>query len=232
MAAGESPPRPAGQRSPPGHGGPVLDRPGILPASWAAAVTAGVALTVILLVLLLGRVGADVPRALAVSAAVVAGGMTGARLWYVRLQRGEVAGLWAWGLCLQGTIAGGALAAVPALLLAGIAVGTFSDATAPGLFYAMAVGRAASTPGAAPAAPTASRFGIWSSDGRVGIRHTPAQHFEALVSVLLGTGALLAFLALGRAAGGTVFAGKLCEARPSPIRKVSGNRLKPNLLSS
>jgi len=52
------------------------------------------------------------------------------------------------------------------------------------------------------------------------------------VSVLLGTGALLASLALGRAAGGTVFAGTLCEARPSPIRKVSGNRLKPDLLSS
>jgi prolipoprotein diacylglyceryltransferase len=100
-----------------------------------------VALAVILLVLLLSRVGADVPRALAVSAAVVAGGMTAARLWYVTLQRGEVAGLWARGLCIQGTIAGGALVAVPALLLAGIAVGTFFDATAPGLFYAMAVGR-------------------------------------------------------------------------------------------
>jgi signal transduction histidine kinase len=29
-----------------------------------------------------------------------------------------------------------------------------------------------------------------------------------------------------------LFAGTLCEARPSPIRKVSGNRLKPDLLSS
>lgn len=77
-----------------------------------------------------------------------------------------------------------------------------------------------------------SRFGIWSFDGRAGIRHIPAQQLEALVSVLLRTGALLAFLALGRATGGAVFAGTPCEARPSPIRKVSGNRLKPNLLSS
>ena len=57
--------------------------------------------------------------------------------------------------------------------------------------------------------PTASRFGIWSSDGRVGVRRIPAQQLEALVSVLLGTGALLAFLALGRTAGGAVFAGTL-----------------------
>jgi hypothetical protein len=111
--------------------------------------------------------------------------------------------------------------------------GRSSTGPPPGLFHAVAVGKQGCfLAGCCTGCPDRVRFGIWSSDGRVGVRRIPAQQLEALVSVLLATGALLAFLALGRAAGGLVFAGTLCEARPSPIRKVSGNRLKPDLLNS
>lgn len=57
------------------------------------------------------------------------------------LQRDKTEGLAVRGLCIQGTVAGGALAAVPGLLLTGNPAGTFFDAATPGLFSAMAVGR-------------------------------------------------------------------------------------------
>jgi phosphatidylglycerol:prolipoprotein diacylglycerol transferase len=184
--------------------------PGIVAGSWSAAVTAGVGLALWLLTVLLGRVHVGAGRALAVSAAVVLAGIIGARAWYVMLQRGKTEGLAVRGLCIQGTVAGGALAAVPALLIAGIPVGTFFDAATPGLFFAMAVGRQGCfLTGCCGGRPTASRFGIWSSDGRVGARRLPTQQLEALACLLIGAAALAAFWHVGRAAGGAVFAGAM-----------------------
>jgi phosphatidylglycerol:prolipoprotein diacylglycerol transferase len=157
---------------------------------------------------LLGRVQIGAGRALAVSAAVVLAGIIGARAWYVMLQRGKTEGLAVRGRCIQGTVAGGALAAVPALMIASIPVGTFFDAATPGLFFAMAAGRQGCfLTGCCGGRLTASRFGIWSSDGRIGVRRLPAQQLEALACLLIAATALAAFLETGRAAGGAVFAG-------------------------
>jgi len=163
-----------------------------------------------LLVVLLGRVHIGTGPALAVSAAVILAGIIGARAWYVMLQRGKTEGPAFRGLCIQGTVAGGALAAVPGLLIAGIPVGTFFDAATPGLFFAMAIGRQGCfLTGCCVGRPTASRLGIWSSDGRIGARRLPAQQLEALACLLIGAGALAAFLGSGRAAGGAIFAGAM-----------------------
>ncbi len=219
-----------------GPGTPVSTRlgafatgPGIVAASWSATVAAGVGLALWLLTVLLGRVHVGTGRALAVSAAVVLAGIIGARAWYVMLQRGKTEGLAFRGLCIQGTVAGGALAAVPALLIAGIPVGTFFDAAAPGLFFAMAAGRQGCfLTGCCGGRPTASRFGIWASDGRIGARRLPAQQLEGLACLLIGAAALIAFLHVGRAAGGAIFAGAmaayilarqgLLALRPEPRR--------------
>lgn len=184
--------------------------PGIITASWSATVAAGVALALGLLTILLSRVHIALGPTLAVSAVVCLAGVAGARGWYIMLQRGKTEGLAVRGLCIQGTVAGGALAAVPALLIAGIPVGTFFDAAAPGLFFAMAIGRQGCfLTGCCVGRPTASRFGIWSSDGRIGARRRPAQQLEALACLLIGAAALAAFLKFGRPAGGAVFAGAM-----------------------
>lgn len=190
--------------------GAFATAPGIVPAFWPAMTAAGVALALGLLLVLLGRVHIGAGRVLAVSAAVIAAGIIGSRLWYVMLQRGKAGGLVVRGLCIQGTVAGGALAAVPGLLIAGIPVGTFFDAAAPGLFFAMAIGRQGCfLAGCCTGRTTASRWGIWSSDGRIGARRLPAQQLEALACVLIGGAALAAFLQYGRAPGGAVFAGAM-----------------------
>lgn len=209
---------PKGNPVPPsGSGTPARTRmaafataPGIITGSWAGFVAAGVAAALAALVVLLARVHAGAGSVLAVALAVSLAGAAGARGWYVMLQRGKVSGLPTRGLCIQGFIAGAALAGIPALLLAGIPAGTFFDAAAPGMFLAMAIGRQGCFfTGCCAGRPTASRWGIWSSDGRIGARRLPAQQLESLVCLLIGVAALAAFLRFGRSAGGTVFIGAI-----------------------
>jgi phosphatidylglycerol:prolipoprotein diacylglycerol transferase len=137
-------------------------------------------------------------------------GAAGARGWYVMLERGKVSGLPVRGLCIQGFLAGAVLAGIPGLLLARIPAGTFFDAAAPGVFLAMAIGRQGCFfTGCCAGRPSRSRWGIWSSDGRIGARRLPAQQLESLACLLLAIAALAAFLRFGSAAGGAVFAGSL-----------------------
>ncbi len=56
--------------------------------------------------------------------------------------------------------------------------------------------------------PTASRWGVWSSDQRVGARRIPTQLLESLLALSLGLGVLIAVLDHGPA-GGVYFVGGL-----------------------
>lgn len=184
--------------------------PGIIPGAWAGLVLSGLVVALAVLAALLARVQVSAGGALGVGLAASVVGLAGARGWYVMLQRGKVSGLPTQGLCIQGFVAGAVLAGVPGLLLAGIPVGTFFDAAAPGLFFAMAIGRQGCfLAGCCAGRVTGSRLGIWSSDGNIGARRLPAQHLELLASLLIGAAALAAFLQFGRSAGGSVFAGAL-----------------------
>jgi phosphatidylglycerol:prolipoprotein diacylglycerol transferase len=182
--------------------------PAAVPARTACTSARPVALAV--LVVLLGRVGVGAGGPLAVALAASLAGAAGARGWYVMLERGKVSGLPVRGLCIQGFLAGAVLAGIPGLLLARIPAGTFFDAAAPGVFLAMAIGRQGCFfTGCCAGRPSRSRWGIWSSDGRIGARRLPAQQLESLACLLLAIAALAAFLRFGSAAGGAVFAGSL-----------------------
>jgi phosphatidylglycerol---prolipoprotein diacylglyceryl transferase len=162
------------------------------------------------LVALLARVGVDAGGALVVALTASLAGAAGARGWYVMLHRGQVSGLPTRGLCIQGFVAGSMIAGIPGLLLAGIPVGTYFDAAAPGVFLAMAIGRQGCFfTGCCAGRLTGSRWGVWSSDGRIGGRRIPAQQLEAVVCLLIGVAALAAFLRSGLSAGGTVFIGAM-----------------------
>ncbi len=183
--------------------------PGIITGSWAGMVAAGLAVALPVLVTLLARVGVG-GSVLVVALAASLAGAAGARGWYVMLQRGKVSGLPTRGLCIQGFIAGAVVAGIPGLLLAGIPAGTFFDAAAPGVFFAMAIGRQGCfLTGCCAGRPTASRWGIWSSDGRIGARRIPAQQLESLACLLIGAAALAAFLRFGPSTGGAVFIGAM-----------------------
>src|SRR6266487_2618710 len=150
---------------------PFAHVPGILPGIWGAMVT---------------LVGIVV-------------GIIGAKVWYIVLKRRErLMNGW----CIQGFIASAPVAAVIMLVGLHISIGVFLDVTAPGLLVAMAVGRVGCFfAGCCGGPPTASSFGVWSSDQRVGARRIPTQLLESLLALSLGLGVLVAVLGHGPANG-------------------------------
>lgn len=184
--------------------------PGLIPASWLPLVTIGVIVALAVQAALAGRAHLSAAAALAVSLAAIAGGGAGARVWFVALNRGKVEGIPTQGLCIQGFITGAIVILVPGVALAGLPAGAFLDLSAPGLFFAMAIGRQGCfLHGCCAGRVTASRWGIWASDGRLGARRAPTQQLEALACLLIGLTALLLVLHSPRPAAGTVFTGAL-----------------------
>jgi len=91
-------------------------------------------------------------------------------------------------------------------LLLGLPPGPVLDVTAPGLLLGMMVGRFGCLLGGCCAGrPTSSRWGVWSSDRRLGVRRIPVQLLESLLSGTVGALALAGVLRVGTSAGGLVF---------------------------
>lgn len=136
-------------------------------------------------------------------------GVLGAKAYYLATHRGQSTGLLTVGMSVQGFV----LASIGTLALGSLAtgtpVGTVLDVTTPGLLFGMAIGRLGCWLGGCCAGrPTASRWGLWSSDRRLGVRRIPVQLVESTVAGLLGVTALL-LVVLVRPVGGAVFVGGL-----------------------
>jgi phosphatidylglycerol:prolipoprotein diacylglycerol transferase len=141
-----------------------------------------------------------------VSLVAIAVGIVGAKVWYIVLYRGEHR-LEGW--CIQGFITGATLTAAILLVVLDVSAGVFLDVTAPALLVAMAVGRVGCFfAGCCGGPPTASRWGVWSSDQRVGARRIPTQLLESALALSLGLGVLGAVVGHGTA-GGAYFVGGL-----------------------
>jgi phosphatidylglycerol---prolipoprotein diacylglyceryl transferase len=94
------------------------------------------------------------------------------------------------------------LTAAILLVVLDVPVGAFLDAAAPSLLVAMAVGRVGCFfAGCCGGPPTASRWGVWSSDQRVGARRIPTQLLESVLVGILGLLVLVAVLGHGPAGG-------------------------------
>lgn len=181
--------------------------PGTFPGAWWAFVGPGVMVGLVMQSVLVSRAHVDVRAALVVSLVASLAGMVGSKVWFIAQNR-TFRGLITEGLCIQGFVAGVVVTAAVALPLAHIAVGTFLDATAPGLFFGMAVGRwGCFFTGCCAGRPTASRWGIWSSDRRVGARRIPTQLLESLLCLGIASVALIVVLLLTPAVSGAVFVG-------------------------
>jgi phosphatidylglycerol:prolipoprotein diacylglycerol transferase len=180
--------------------------PGILPGIWAIMVTLGmlVALATQTFVISLGHLKAG--PAWQVTLVAIAAGILGAKLWCLLLHRHahEIEHRMD-GWCIQGFIVGASLTAVLVMALLSAPIGFFLDATASGLLFGMAIGRIGCFfAGCCGGQPTVARWGIWSSDQRVGVRRIPTQLIESALAFGLGLAALVEVLSHG-AAGGAFF---------------------------
>ena len=184
---------------------PFVRVPGILPGAWGILALLGILVALIFQTLviaqkhlLLGSVGT-------VSLVSISVGIISAKTWYVVSYRRErlIAG---W--CIQGFITGAILTATILLVLLKVPVGTFLDVTVPGLLIAMAVGRVGCFfAGCCGGRPTASHWGVWASDQRVGVRRTPTQLLELTLALILGVTTLLVVLSHGPANGAVFVVG-------------------------
>ena len=180
--------------------------PGVRLGAWPALVGTGTVLALVVQSLLGQRLGLPLQRLLPLSLMACLLGLLGAKTYYLATHPEERWSFLTPGMSVQGFV----LVAVATLsggsLLLGLPPGPVLDTTAPGLLLGMMVGRFGCLLGGCCAGrPTNSRWGVWSSDRRVGVRRVPVQLLESSLAGALGALALWAVLLSGTGAGGLVF---------------------------
>lgn len=112
----------------------------------------------------------------------------------------------------QGLLLGGFATLGVAAVLTGTSVGLLLDASAPGVLLAMAIGGPGCFLGGCCAGrPTRSRWALWSSDRRIGVRRIPVQLLEAGIALGIGLASLVLFLAVPLPLPGALFVGTLAS---------------------
>ncbi|MCO4254474.1 prolipoprotein diacylglyceryl transferase [Pseudarthrobacter cellobiosi] len=184
--------------------------PGVHLSSWPLLVALGAVLAVVLQAMFLTAQGIDPAGPVWLTVLANAVGGVGARLWSLALNRQPLSSFLKTGACIQGFLAGALATIIIGALVFGWPVGRILDATAAGLFFGMAVGRPGCFfTGCCYGRPTASRWGLWSSDRRTARRRHPVQLYEAFLSLLIGLGTLPFMLAAPPRIPGLVFVGSV-----------------------
>ena len=176
--------------------------PGIVRFAYATLVGLGVLVGLGLEALLLNHGHYSLFRPMLFSVIAIVAGVIGGKSWYVAVHRGKKFDGW----CIQGFVAGAAVVVAAAALAGpGIPAGAYLAAAAPALLIGMAIGRPGCFwAGCCTGRPIAARWGIWSSDRRLGCRRAPAQLLEALSALISGGAVLVVVLVDGLARSGPV----------------------------
>ena len=176
--------------------------PGIIRYAYAPLCVLGVLVGLILEALLLSHAHYPLLRPVGFSVAAVAAGVAGGKAWY-----GAVHQWRKWdGWCIQGFVAGAAIVVgLVAVVGPGLPPAAFLAAATPALLIGMGIGRhACFFAGCCTGRPTSWRWGIWSSDRRLGCRRMPVQLYEAWTALAIGLASLATVLAHGLARSGPV----------------------------
>jgi phosphatidylglycerol:prolipoprotein diacylglycerol transferase len=165
---------------------PLARIPAVVPGSWPILGSLGVIAALLLQATVLGHESISQGPALAASALGLGVGLIGAKVWYALLHPGQrrqaILGGWA----VDGFLVVAFPVVAGVLMMSGMPVGTVLDAAAPGLFLAVAIGRVGCfLTGCCAGRLTQSRWGVWSSDRRIGGRRIPAQLVESLAGLVL-----------------------------------------------
>jgi len=179
---------------------PLARIPAVVPGSWPVLGTLGIVMALTTQAVILTHESMAVGPSFVVSLLAVALGLIGAKLWYAVLHPGPwrqaILGGWA----VDGFLAVALAVGVVALLAFNLPVGAVLDATAPGLFFAVAIGRIGCfLTGCCAGRCTSSRRGVWSSDRRIGARRIPAQLLDPPRACSSASSPHCWFLAMSRA---------------------------------
>ena len=184
--------------------------PGARIGAWPALVGVGVVVALLTQAVLGRDAGLSVTRLLVVSLGACLIGLVGAKIYFLVEHWRESPQILTSGMCIQGFVLGAIGSLVVGGLVAAVPVGRLLDATAPGLMFGMTIGRLGCFFGGCCAGrPTRSRFGLWSSDRRLGVRRIPTQLLESSVALLVGLVSLLGLTAARPTPSGAVFVGAM-----------------------
>ncbi len=182
--------------------------PAVIPGSWTGLVVLGVLVGFAVQAAILGRQNVSVSQSLLVDLVALLTGLIGAKLWYVAQHRGSWREWIGEGWAVDGFVVVASLAAVVTLLALNLPIGGFLDASAPALFFGVAIGRfGCFFTGCCAGRCTASRWGVWSSDRRVGARRVPTQLLESAAGLLIGVVSALLVVRGMPSLHGTIFVG-------------------------
>jgi phosphatidylglycerol---prolipoprotein diacylglyceryl transferase len=158
--------------------------PAVIHGSWTALVGLGIVIGIGALLWFVSFEGIGPGPAIVVAIAGVIGGIIGAKLWYIVLRPRQWRQSLGEGWSIDGSIGAAPIAAVITMLVLDLPVLAFLDAGAPAFFVGVGIGRLGCFfTGCCAGRCTASRWGVWSSDRRVGARRIPTQLMEAGLGV-------------------------------------------------
>ena len=187
--------------------------PGVLLGSWAALVGLGAAVAVGLQGILAAHLGLSVVGVVLVSLVSSLIGLIGAKVYYLAVYPAKRRqALIGGGMCIQGFVLGAAAGLAVGSWVAGIPIGPLLDLTAPALMFGMTIGRfGCFFSGCCVGRPTASRWGLWSSDRQLGVRRIPTQLLESALAATIGGIALVMLLMTNGIPGmaGAIFIGAM-----------------------
>lgn len=184
--------------------------PGVRLGAWPGLVTTGFLLALLVQTLLARHLDLPVLRLFLLTVLACGLGLIAAKGYYLITHPRERRGSLITGMSVQGFVIMTIATLLAGTALLDLPLGAVLDTTAPALLFGMAVGRLGCLlGGCCVGLPTTSRWGIWSSDRRVGTRRIPVQLLESVLSATLGALALLAVLQLGADGGGLVLVATL-----------------------
>ena len=184
---------------------PLALQPAVIPGIYTALAVIGFTLALAIQAAILAREGVEIGPPLVASVIALVAGLGGAKVWFKLLNPDKawfVGGGWA----VDGFLIIFPLVGAITLYAWNLPVGRVFDATTPGIFFAVALGRVGCFfTGCCAGRCTEARWGIWSSDRRVGARRVPTQLLEAAAGLALGVVTLVIVLAGGLLLPGAVF---------------------------
>lgn len=184
---------------------PFVRGPGVRPMAWPGLVLLGVILAVTIQALLVSAEGLDARAAAfsAVAAAIV--GYLTAKVGFMLVHRVPPSEFATAGTLIQAFLVGAFGSLLGFAWLAGLPLLQLLDLTTPGVFAAMALARPGCWLGGCCAGrPTASKWGLWSSDRRVGVRRVPVQLMESALAAAVAVISLVLVVAVDQRPYGAV----------------------------
>lgn len=187
---------------------PLARMPGVIPGSFTALGALGIVVALIVQSAILADANIPVTESLSVSLIALVSGLLGAKVWYAVLHPGPWPKALLGGWAVDGFLVVSSVVAVAALLAFDQPIGRYLDATAPGIFFAVAIGRLGCFfTGCCAGRRTNSRMGVWSFDreSRIGARRIPTQLLESAAGLVLGVAAGLLVLNDAFSSQGVIF---------------------------